>query len=91
MSAGDAKHPATRLIDRARQLLATLPADSNAWPPLRWIIRPTSFDAYRQYLEDSGALKADVAAPPPTLFGIPYDFGYPNDDPDIALMVSPTP
>lgn len=88
MTEADAPHPATHLIEHARSLLALLPGDRAAWPPLRWLIRPSAFDAYRDYLERERILLADVAAPAPTLFGIPYDFGYPSAGADLTLMVS---
>ncbi len=77
------------VVTEARRLLALLPADRDAWPPLRWVIRPSTFDALRNELEQNDLLCTEIAKGPPTFLGLPYDFGYPDGQALIALMVAP--
>lgn len=78
----------TPVEDQARQLLAQLPADRAAWPPLRWVIRADAFDCWRERLVKSGALKTTLGEAEPTLFGLPYDFGRPSRDVLIVLRIA---
>ncbi|KTT68242.1 hypothetical protein [Sphingomonas sanguinis] len=76
------------LIEDARRLLAKLPSDRAAWPPLKWTIRPDVFDALRQDLEAAGAMITDAHDYPPTFLGLPYDLGWPDRGAFLTLCVS---
>lgn len=76
------------LIEEARRLLAMLPKDRAAWPPLRWVIRTDLFDALRQDLEAAGVMMTDARAHPPTFLGLPYNLGWPDRGAFITLCIA---
>jgi len=77
------------VIDQARRILAVLPADRAAWPPVRWLIRTAVFDRLRRQIEADFVLITDVAQGEPKLLGLPYDFGNPANGAEIALTIAP--
>ena len=73
-------------IDGARRLLHdALDAGSI---PVGWLIRVDLFDSARYDWEAAGHLRTDVSHPA-TLFGLPYDLGWPPLRPGYELRFCP--